>query len=90
VSNIARHDAADGDDDVAHAEPGVRRAVAASFNGTAADNVGVTTARVAIKNVANNLWWRSNNTWGAYQAQNATLGTLGGTRPRGATRGRRP
>ena len=50
-----------------------------TFSGTASDNVGVTIARVAIKNTATNLWWRSNNTWGAYQLQNATLGTPGGT-----------
>jgi DNA-binding beta-propeller fold protein YncE len=50
-----------------------------TFSGTAADNVGVTAARVAIKNIATNLWWRSNNTWGAYQLQPASLGTPGGT-----------
>ena len=50
-----------------------------TFSGTASDNVGVTIARVAIKNTATNQWWRSNNTWGTYQLQNATLGTPGGT-----------
>jgi DNA-binding beta-propeller fold protein YncE len=50
-----------------------------TFSGTASDNVGVTIARVAIKNISTGQWWRSGNTWGAYQLQNATLGTPGGT-----------
>jgi DNA-binding beta-propeller fold protein YncE len=50
-----------------------------TFSGSAADNVGVTAVRVAIKDRTTNLWWRSNGTWGAYQLQNATLGTPGGT-----------
>ncbi len=53
-----------------------------TFSGTAADNVGVSTVRVAIKDTARpagSNWWRSNGTWGAYQTQNTTLGTPGGT-----------
>ena len=51
-----------------------------TFSGTAADNVGVTAARVAIKNVTTNLWWHSDGTWSSvYQLQNATLGTPGAT-----------
>ena len=50
-----------------------------TFNGSASDNVGVTAARVAIKDTATNLWWRANNTWGTYQAQAATLAAPGAT-----------
>ncbi|HEY3238887.1 MAG TPA: hypothetical protein VGL92_04930 [Acidimicrobiia bacterium] len=47
--------------------------------GTATDNANVTAVRVAIKNIATGLWWRGGNTWGAFQLNDATVGTPGAT-----------
>ena len=50
-----------------------------TFSGTASDNAWRRDRARHIKNTANGLYWRSNNTWGGYQTQNATLGTPNGT-----------
>jgi hypothetical protein len=50
-----------------------------TFSGSAADNVGVTFVRVAIKNRTTGLWWHSDGTWGNYQLQVCALGSPGAT-----------
>lgn len=47
----------------------------AGFRGSATDNVGVKEVRIAVQDTVTKLWWRSTNTWGAFQAQQATLGS---------------
>jgi hypothetical protein len=48
-----------------------------TFNGTAADNVGVAFVRIAIKNRTTGLWWHAGGTWGTYQLQVCSLGNPG-------------
>lgn len=48
-----------------------------AFSGAATDDFGVSAVRVAIQRKSDNLWWRSDNTWGAYQQQLATLSSPG-------------
>jgi DNA-binding beta-propeller fold protein YncE len=47
------------------------------FAGNATDNVGVASVRLGIKNTATGQWWRTNGTWGTYQALTATLASPG-------------
>jgi DNA-binding beta-propeller fold protein YncE len=49
-----------------------------TLSGNATDNVGVTAVRVAIQDRVSKQWFR-NGGWGTFQAQQATLGTPGGT-----------
>ena len=50
-----------------------------TLSGGATDNVGVTSVRIGIQDRISKQWYRSNNTWGAFQAQQATLASPGGT-----------
>jgi DNA-binding beta-propeller fold protein YncE len=50
-----------------------------TFTGAATDNVGVTQVRIAVQDRVSKQWYRSTNSWGAFQAQLATLASPGGT-----------
>jgi len=50
-----------------------------TLSGNATDNVGVTEVRIGIQDRVSKQWFRSTNTWGAFQAQQATLASPGGT-----------
>jgi hypothetical protein len=47
--------------------------------GQATDGVSVSAVRVAIQSNATGLWWHSDNTWGSYTWQAATLDSPGAT-----------
>jgi hypothetical protein len=48
-----------------------------TFSGSASDNAGVTSVRVAIKNQSTGLWWHADGSWGAFQSVPAKLGSPG-------------
>jgi hypothetical protein len=49
--------------------------VPVAMSGTASDDVAVKEVRIAIQDTQTKLWWRSNDTWGAHQSQQAVLST---------------
>jgi DNA-binding beta-propeller fold protein YncE len=52
--------------------------VPVTLQGAATDNVGVTEVRLGIQDRVSKQWYRSIGAWGAFQAQQANLGTPAG------------
>jgi phage baseplate assembly protein gpV len=48
-----------------------------AISGSAADNVGIASVRVAIQNTDTGDWWHSDGKWGSYQSQATKLTTSG-------------